>query len=237
MKHPLCSPLLPCLLSLFIFVSAQVQPMADEPEKVLSLNDAQTLEDVQAYVQYAVGQIDPNVDSKERAVKFADVFLAASDKMLGFGNDRAIGRAYSLKYSALSILAEADIEGAEQKLETFFNELESQDKTQPLALQYRFQWFVRTSQKTVKTPESFDRFKAELKQTWINRLVGIDFMSVVIQITEKNNASVEQTIKELVEYVRSNECTLLDSVKEETVKQIGECLLKYTFDFTLQCLK
>jgi len=231
MKRPLCTPLLPCLLSLFIFVSAQVQPMADEPKKVSSLDDAQTADDVVAYItRYEIEHMNASGDPKERAVQFADMLLSARDKILEFCNGSDFDYTYSLKFTALATLANADIEGAEQKLETFFNELESNDKTKSLALAHRFQWFVSTSMPD-RTRKSFDKFKTELKQTWLNipESPVLNCVPQVLQIAERHKVPAEQIIKELVEYVRSKECTLSDSAKEETVKQIEQRAVRYQF--------
>ena len=125
-----------CLLSLCLAVSV----WADEPEKVPTLQDAKTDFDVFDYIQYESGKIDKGADKKQQAALRADIFMRASDKLLEIAkedNDRH--NAYSIRFSAFQQQILAEIEGAQQKMEAFLEELDAKGNDHYQAERLRFQ--------------------------------------------------------------------------------------------------
>jgi len=148
-----------CLLSLFLVVSVQAQN--EQP----SLNDAKTFEDVGAYIQYEFRKLKPSMDMKERAFAITGILTPASDKMLELAEtSEEKMQAYNIKLSALSSQVRAEIEGAEQKMDTFLNELGSQKEFAELAEQFRFQSLIAQLQiKGIEaTGQKFEAFLKEL---------------------------------------------------------------------------
>ena len=207
-----------CWLALFVSTSIGVQ---EEPEKVPALQEAQTLNDVYDYIRYEFEKIDPETDEKERAVVLADIFMAAHEKAVEVAKtDWEKNRAYDLKFTAFRRLIAAEIEEAEQKVETFLKELSSQEEFRSFVEQCRFQLFADHAMKTVDTPGDFDTFKAELI-TWINRKIHIyEIARTGFVIASKCEISLEQFAAELTEYLQSTECTLLTREKREAVEVV-----------------
>jgi thiol-disulfide isomerase/thioredoxin len=134
-----------CLFSLFLVVSAPAQnpPVAiptPVPVPVPTLNEAKTLEDVDFYVNYEVSKLNlPTLTPKERSRSLADVVMPASDKVLEIAKtpeEKSVG--YSLKFFALLHRVKAEVEGADQKLETFIKEAAAIDEVKEMADQWQF---------------------------------------------------------------------------------------------------
>ena len=127
-----------CLLALCLVAWVQAQR---EPEKAPSLNDAKTVADVFAYLNYAGSKLDPSsLEPKELAAAAAGILMPASEKMLELAESTQEKRmAYGMKLSAFSNQIQAGIGGAEQKQEAFLNELAAMAEFGEMAEQFRFQ--------------------------------------------------------------------------------------------------
>ena len=218
-----------CLLSLFI--SGAV--LADEPEKAPSLQDAKTINEIYDWMQHGFDKkIDRNADEKQNAVVFAEIYMPAGEKALEIAKaDWEKNRAYDMKFSAFRYQVMAGIEGAEQNLETFFNELAAKKELSSFVEERRFQLFADKARETVKTPEKFDAFKAEIK-TWINRKVQVAYplAPTVLGVAEQYDGSAEQFAAELVKFIQSAECTLSASEKKNAVEVLNHLAEQYRFN-------
>ena len=191
-----------------------------ESEKEPVLDEAKTFDDVQVYIQHEIGKHDwKEYDRKKTAAILIEIQIPASDKLLEIGqtsdNLRDKWYAYNMKYTSFQRSVWARVEDAEQKLDTFLNELAAhKDSQEPMIKQIlqagRFLQFQERAQKIEISPENFDNFKSEWK-TWIDKN-DYEITAVAqlgLSIAEKNDVSAEQFVKETIEYIRSEECPLV----------------------------
>jgi len=165
-----------CLLSLFLAVSVQAQ---EEPKKEPSLQNAKTAFDVFDYLDHETAKIDKDVDLKQHAALRADILMRASDKLLEIAkdnNDRS--NAYNIRLGGFQQQILAEIEGAQQKMEAFLDELAAKEETRYKAEGLRFQLFISEAMNTINTPEGVSAFKSGLK-TWIYRNIDSDTSTFV----------------------------------------------------------
>ena len=205
-----------CMCCWFLFASVQAQ---DEADNAPSLQDAKTLFDIIGYINHETGKIDNDADPKQQAALRADIFMAASGKLSEIAkdnNDRY--NVYSIKHAGFRYQIDAEIEGAEQRMETFFEELAAKEETRYIVDALRFSTFIDESEKTINTPDGVEAFKSGLK-TWLTWNLNHDTMSLqsrigraIAQVAEKhegdNEQFVSEVIEELVQFIRSKECTL-----------------------------
>jgi len=123
-----------CLLALFILTSVQAQ---DEPKQVPSLDDAQTMDDVTAWLRQDV-----------RSGNRADANIAAGKKLLEIAQNAVErSRAYNMMFAGFRELKTASgtgIEVAERKIEALFAELAAKEETKEIALAEQFRFgFIR----------------------------------------------------------------------------------------------
>ena len=217
-----------CLLSLCLVAPVFAQ---SEPKNVPSLQDAQTIADIGDYVQHEREQFreqlsHEQIDVTTAEVKLAEIMLAAHVKVLEIAktyNEKVY--AHTLKFAALVLQRRSQVTGAEQKMETFLQELESQPEFSSLANQYRFELFQVESAMT----DNFDTFKQELKK-WINRKISMfEIARVGFVYVQQHKESVEQFAAELIDYVQSAECTLSTREKKEAVKVIKNHETEFRF--------
>ena len=204
-----------CLLALFLFAWIGAQ----DKLKTSSLNDAQTIDDIHAYIQQEASKYNLySLDPKKRAAVLAGILLPASNKMLEIAkNDREKLSAYNLKIDAFCNQIIGEIEKAEQKFETFLDDLASNAESKDLAEQGRFQLFIVKAMKTVNSPENFKTFSSELK-TWINRKHPVlEIASLGLMFAEQSKVPAEQLLNELVEYIQSPEYVLPAEEKKEII--------------------
>ncbi len=235
MKHIFCTAVL-ILLCGTISVSAQ-----DEAVKTPSLQDAKTAFDVFDYMDHECGKIDKEIDQKQQAALRADIFMAASDKLMEIAkedNDR--NNAYSLKFGAFLNQKVAGIEGAQQRMETFLDELAAKEGTRYTAEALRFQLFTSEAMKTVNTPEGWEAFKTELKP-WLYRNTDSNNMYIrsdriargMLYVAESREGDTEQFVTELIgelnEFIQSADCTLSEEEKSTAVRQFEQTLEMYQF--------
>jgi len=227
-----------CFCCLFFVASVQAQ---DETEKAPSLQYAKTFFDIANYISHEIGNIDKDADQKQQAALRADIFMRASDKLLEIAkedNDR--NNAYSIRLNAFLNQIEAEIEGAQQRMEAFLEELAAKEETRYRAEGLRFQLFISESVKTINTPEGVESFKSGLK-TWIYRNIDWDDMYIraerighgILMVVERRENSDEQFIielfKELIEFIQSAECTLSAEEKATAVIQFKQRLEMHHF--------
>jgi len=204
-----------CLCVLFLIASV----LAQEAEKVPALQDAKTLFDVIAYINHERGKFDKDAEPQQQAALLADIFMAASNKMTEIAKDSNDRRnAYLMRRYALEYQIEAKIVGAQQRMETFIDMLDAKEENRHLAEESRFALFIVDAKETINTPEGIEAFKSRLK-TWLSWNINSDTMSLqsrfgraISEIAEKRECDTEQfvteVIGELVDFIRSKECTL-----------------------------
>jgi thiol-disulfide isomerase/thioredoxin len=126
-----------------------------------------------------------------------------------------------MKLSAHNFSVQAGIEGAEQKLESFLDELTAMEKYKSLAEEHRFGKFGEQAMKAEITPENFNAFKTELK-TWINREVPMYSIARTgfVVIYNRYESSLEGFADELIEFVQSEDCTLSAREKRNAIEVI-----------------
>jgi len=243
-----------CLFSLFLAVPVE----ANETEKVPSLEDAKTAFDVFDYMDHELRKTNEETDRKQQAALRADIFMRASDKLLEIAkeeNDRS--NAYNIRLSAFQSQIIAEVEGAQQKMEAFLDELAAKEETRYRAEGLRFQLFIGDATKTINTPEGVSAFKAGLK-SWIYR--NIDSANMFIRadrigrgirmvvdrgmpriveietlrvVAERSEDAAERLFTELIEdmiaYIQSAECTLSAEEKATAVQSFKHKLQLYQF--------
>jgi thiol-disulfide isomerase/thioredoxin len=91
---------------------------------------------------------------------------------------------------------------------------------------YQFGQFHIKALETVNSPESFDTFKAELKE-WINRkTVNVfEIPKLGLLLAEKNGVPAEQFMNELIEFLQSPECSAEAHWKEHYETEWKKLLL------------
>jgi|GEM_PF-2556918 len=216
-----------CLLSLFY------STMALGWAQNKSLDDVKTRMDVYAYIRQEFDKL-VWVDAEQHAVSWFEIHNAAGKKLVEISqHDSEKEEGYRLQLSAHQHLVKMRIEGAEQKMEAFLDELASKEESKSLAEKIRFEAFTGRAENVARTPESFAAFKTELKQ-WLNKR---DYTHEVVwrgmKVALRTGQNLEQFAEELVEYVLSEQCTLPAIEKEKTVARIHEVTPRYKFyEFT-----
>jgi len=200
---------------------------AGEPENAPSLDEAQTAADVWAYIQYEFGKHQwKTYDTQKTFAARGEIGMRASDKLLEIaessGNLGDKWYAQRMKFDALRSLVQAGAEEAEQRLNTFLDELATSEETKDLPAinqilqEGRFFQFQRRIEKEDISPENFDTFKTELK-TWIDKN-DYDISAVArfgLEIAEKNDVPAQPFVEEITAYIRSEECPL--TAKDDAV--------------------
>ena len=224
-----------CLCALFLLASAQAQ---EEPRSP-SLSDVKTMPAVFDYVQRELGNIDRDADPKQQAALQADIFMAASDRLFELareGDDSSgeSSNAYSLRLTAFQAQIQAEIEGAQQRMETFLDEVAARSPDR--AGELRFRLFTSEAAKAINTPEGVDAFKSGLKTYIDSKLFAIRASRIVMGIqivaASRKDAAEQFTvemIEELIKYIQSPECTLSAEEKREAVDEFEQTLQSFQF--------
>jgi hypothetical protein len=204
-------------------------PIQGQEKKAPSLQDAKTRDDVNAYLmhKFPPGVLTPIVEKD--FVADADVYFSVSDKLLEIAKDDWDKQyAYRLKIGGFLTLRRGKVEGAEQKLEAYFDELIA-NGNKGAAEKGRFSLFFAKAQEVEKSPENYATFLSELK-TWIDQKIGIDdIISRGNMIAQRHEIPAEQFLTELLKYVQSAECTLPPEEKSHAAKDIGYSIESYQF--------
>ena len=192
-----------CVLVLFFSTSMRAQDK--------QLSDATTFVDVAAFASQEMGKIAKDTDR-------ASILFSAADKLLVIAqNDMEKRTAYSWKLTAFQFQIRGGMEGAEQKMETFLEEIASHEDAniRGVADNYRFSQFRQRATMPASSPEELDKTKAEFK-TWVNRgsQHAYSLVSLGLQIAERNEVPAEQFIKDLTAFIQSPECTLPEAKKQ-----------------------
>ena len=229
-----------CLLSLFLVAPVLAQ---EETKKEPSLQDAKTVSDVFDYLNHENSKLidKKDVEAKQLAVLIADNYMAASDKLLEIAKDNNDRKhAYNMRFTAFRYQIDWKIEGAQQRMEAFLDELAAKEETRYTAEGLRFQLFIDEARQTINTPEGVNAFKSGLK-TWIYR--NIDSTDMVIRadriggwvgsVAGSRENSAEQffteLIEELITFIQSAECTLSAKEKATAVEQFNKRLERLQF--------
>ena len=194
---PFIRPAFVCLLSLFLAVSVLAQ---EEPANVpATLDDAKTFDEVRNYLTREADKINQRrLVEKKRVLAIAELYMPVSEKMLEFAESAADKRlAYMIRYYAHSNLIMAEVEGAEQKMETFLSELSlkeeiSEEHEEALRLQYLM---LQTSMGTMGAQSKLEAYVRELtakEQTAgrIQILQSVPFFSHITFEVEARQAEV-----------------------------------------------
>jgi len=198
-----CLTVVLCSFALCFIVQAQ-------EETKLKLSDATTSSEVIAYLSQEMRGIAGN-DPKTIYAARADLYLAAGDKILEIAQDDPEKKTekrqgYSFKLNSFLYKNLAEVEGAEQKLEAFLKELETNDDAsiRVLTWNHRLNVIGRTARTADPSPENYAAFMSELKP-WVNNAdISISSMtSLGRSIAEHHNVPVEQFVKELSGFVQS----------------------------------
>ena len=211
-----------CIVALILF-SLLLVPVQSQ-ERAPILNDAQTLADVRAYVRHEMLKHNPlDLELEKRVTILADILLPASDRALEIAKDDPAGRraAYEMRYSAISNLMAAEIEGATQKLETFLDELVARgdaDRNASIFYSGRF-LLLRENVRQGRIPvENFEEFKSELKALLEHRFFSLSQLTPLgLQVAERHNIPAGELIAALVEFIQSPQSTLSEERKKEAL--------------------
>jgi len=203
-----------CLFSLFLAVSVQAQGR--------SLSDAKTVADCWSYITQEIYRFDlNNLGTKKRAVALADVYTAAGERIMELAETPSEKlQAYHAKLHAFMLLIEADVEGAEQKLETFLKEVYTDDVRRAggrlegiigsriFALRsfaLRPQYYKKIAKEDA-TPENFEKIKSDMEMDIKGWGINVfDAMPFWLQVAEQHNVSGEQLLDELIGRIQPSE--------------------------------
>ena len=137
-----------------------------------SLKNAQTFDDVVKYVDQKMEKYN-NLDSRslKDCLAIAKILMPASDKLLEVAqtaDEKCY--AYQMKIEAFQHLTFTDAKGAEERFETFLEELALNEdaRVRGMALYERFCQFERKVRQIQETPENLEKIKTELK-TWLDQ--------------------------------------------------------------------
>jgi thiol-disulfide isomerase/thioredoxin len=211
-----------CFYCLFVFSL----PIHGQEKKAPSLQDAKTRDDISAYLMH---KFPPGTSAVENPNESADVWFAAGDKLSEIAKDEWEKQyAYHLKIQGFFVLLSGQVEGAEQKLEAYLDELTAGGHKES-AEKGRFQLFTEKARQKEKSPENYATFLSELKK-WIDRKIRFDdIMRSGNDIAQKHEVPAEQFLKELLEYIRSAECTLPSAEKSRAATDIGYSIEQHQF--------
>jgi thiol-disulfide isomerase/thioredoxin len=189
-------------------------------EKIIALEDAKTVDAVEKWYAKSVAQVYKLEPSKIR--------LKAGEKILEIAktNDEK-KKGYQYKFIALSDLVKAGDEESQKKLDQLTKELESDENFRSVIYDEQFQKFI--SQSLLKNKDDFEKFHNELK-TWLNKPF-VTHRSVIrsslrraktyaTTIAKDDPDFFPQFVHELIDYVKSPENTLAESVKKEILEQL-----------------
>jgi thiol-disulfide isomerase/thioredoxin len=202
--------------------------MGGEQREITSLEDAQTSAEVGFYFSRklnGLNELDPSVLSKkEIAALKADLYMSVSDKSLQISEPYRknvstpyIRRLYEMKFQAFQWKIDAEIVGTEQELAIFLNQLAENEDAKSLVAEFKLRNFFKSIVTTETTPEKIDEFKTELMSA-INLAVPISTIaSLGFAVAQHIGIPAEYICKELVEYIRSPECTLSAEEQEKAV--------------------
>ena len=215
-----------CLFLLFFVVSAHAQLNLLNLQKSPTLQNAKTADDVFAYLENEIPKLKLNtLDSKQQAEAYASLLMPASEKLWEVAKTaEEKQRAYTMRYNAFAQQMQAEVTGAEQKMEAFLKELAAKEETKEMEETFRFQNLVREMRlKGIKeTEHKMEAFIAELAvkerteqrtqllRSAVNRIVSLKYDAAL-----QSKVPAEQAIKEISEYIQSPQCRLPVEVKRE----------------------
>ena len=215
------------LLALFCCLSVAVLSTAwSKP-----LSDAESFSDIAAYISQERNKLNAEgLGPKEYAVALGEILFAAGDRLLEIGqNDMQIRSAYNLKVTALQQQVDVGIEGVDEKLDALLAEwLRSEDPhAQWIAQRHRFTQFSNAANRAEISPESFAKFKADLKD-WLNRreTTVSNLVELGLRVAQRNAVPAEQFMAELVEHVQSPQFPATNDTERERMARSLEGILR-----------
>ena len=189
-----------CFVTLFAFASV----WAEEEPKSPVLSEATTMMEIFAYLNYESEKL-VHIPPSERTVAFAPFLFAAGERLLEIATDpRETRQGHSLKFSAITGQLQAGVEGAEQQLETFLNELAARDAELAEPFQFSALMFKTRIHGFAQTEQRIEAFLKELEakeQTpeRVRRLFGGQFVLFAerAKIAEATPANFNRFMSEL----------------------------------------
>ena len=218
-----CLTVMLCSFALLIATSVQAQE-----DKELKLSDAQTPAEVVAYLNQEMAKRARGTDTNAVHLASAEVLMSASDRMLEIAeDDQTRASAYNFQFLAFQNRIKANVEGAEQNLETFFQELASKESTKKLAWSFRFAHFSNNARTAEPSPKNYDRFMSEL-QPWVNS-TDFSFTRIAnlgLSIAERNKVPQERFVKRLSTFIQSADA--LSEAEKEKRMMVLEGMFRLT---------
>jgi thiol-disulfide isomerase/thioredoxin len=206
-----------CLLSLFLAVSVG----ANETEKVPSLENAKTMEDIWAYHAYAIeSQSWRTADNPTTA--FADIYISIGERIWEIAptlEDRRDKRtAFELQLHGLRMLTRHG--GAEQRFEEFFKKLKENSTEIPAPyLLFLDGRFTLVTSATGNFGGDYNEFRSEF----------IRWSSQKEWAATEQFISNRQFIEEMMEFIPTLHCTeLSESAKEKMLAALVALLRRTT---------
>ena len=171
-------------------------------------------------IKFAIllNQVEAEVEGAEQEL---EAFIKGVASNEGFSN---LAYVFRFRYF-VSQWQNKGFEKIESELEAFLREMEA-SRNVPFSHLISFSRFILFSERAKRaesTPENFGKFVSGLKG-WIDEN-DIPFPMVVslgFQVAQKHNVPAEQVVKELVEFIRSPQCTLFG--KQELIGKLDKML-------------
>jgi thiol-disulfide isomerase/thioredoxin len=192
--------------------------------QTFSLDDAKTVAAVEKWYQdsftrlYTLGPLQIRLQAGEKILEIAKT-------------DDEKKKGYQFKLEAISALAKAGEEGAQEDLDKLTKELEADENIRSVIYDDQFQKFINQSR--LQNSNDFRTFKNELK-TWLNKPFvthqfvvrsGLQKAKTYVQTVAKDDEELSKFVRELVDYVKSSESTLAENVKKDVLEQIESLTL------------
>jgi thiol-disulfide isomerase/thioredoxin len=227
-----------------------LQSTAAETPKIASLDEAKTVEDAKAYFQETLSTSFDRKDlPKEPAAqsdwldKLGDVHIAAGERIFALGKDDG-EKEEGLRLKINGLKARQHVEETRGKtdntnkskdgetLEKFLKKLDESGKYPAIVNDEKYQSFLRKNNKELReefTLEKFAQFVKDLKQWSKTKLGTVPVRSLLAAVSLAESPTAKKldphlgkkTIKELIEFVKSDESTLTEEQKKEVLLQLN----------------
>jgi len=207
------------LLSLCLAASVWAQ---DEAEKVPSLQDAKTMDDIWAYHAYVLENKFLRT-AEEPATALADFYISIGERIWEIAptleDPRDKRRAFTLHLHGLRQLAMSQEAGAEQRFEKFFQKLEANSKEiSGLYLLFLDGRFSLVTGATGSYGGDFNTFRDEF----------VKWSATKEWAKTEQFISHRQFIEEMMEFVPTSYCTVLSETQKEKQLLALTALLRRT---------
>jgi thiol-disulfide isomerase/thioredoxin len=224
---------------IMFFIACCIAAPTVSCQESLKFDDAKTIQEVEAslekFAQKLHSEIKDDASYAKASKTLGETFLAASEKILTLAkNDEEREKSVMLKISGFQQLIGAEQISAPRKksenlkkLITYIDELEKEGKYPRLVNAVRFQNFAQSAE-NISNQKGFENIKKEAVK-WVNikldDISPIDPLKVVVSAARraawtKDPKFLENTVKELVAFVKSAECTLSEDEKQNVANQL-----------------